>query len=192
MPHAGGVSHGDSPEHPGCGIRLLPATSRVGHRRPGRRHVVRASNRAGTRRTNTLDTSAGPAPVNWEPIKTAPAGKRVLVSDGHGNIRIAERMANALPSAAAAGVGREGRRTRLGTSSLALAVVLLLSFVVAARSQPFAANPSAAPWDIGNPSSINPATRPSDIGNPGAINLSAAARTRATDSRFRATRHRHA
>lgn len=44
-----------------------------------------------------------------------------------------------------------------------------------ARSQPLGANPSAAPSDIGNPSSINPAARPSDIGNPSAINPSAAA-----------------
>jgi hypothetical protein len=53
--------------------------------------------------------------------------------------------------------------------------LLLFSFVFEARSQPLGANPSAAPSDIGNPSSINPAARPSDIGNPGAINPSAAA-----------------
>jgi hypothetical protein len=27
--------------------------------------------------------------MSWEPIKTAPAGKRVLVSDERGNVRIA-------------------------------------------------------------------------------------------------------
>ena len=53
--------------------------------------------------------------------------------------------------------------------------LLLVSFGFEARSQPLGANPSAAPSDLGNPSSINPAARPSDIGNPSAINPSAAA-----------------
>ena len=57
----------------------------------------------------------------------------------------------------------------------ALVGLLLVSFGFEARSQPLGANPSAAPSDLGNPSSINPAARPSDIGNPGAINPSAAA-----------------
>jgi hypothetical protein len=84
-------------------------------------------------------------------------------------------MANTHKSLTAAILGRTGHTTRLGTSSLALAVVLLLSFVHAAQSQPLGANPSAAPSDLGNPSSINPSARPSDIGNPSAINPSAAA-----------------
>jgi hypothetical protein len=85
-----------------------------------------------------------------------------------------ERMANTHQSVTGAAAGRAGQ-TRLGTSALALALVLLLSFVLAARSQPLGANPSAAPSDIRNPSSINPAARPSDIGNSSAINPSAAA-----------------
>jgi hypothetical protein len=56
-----------------------------------------------------------------------------------------------------------------------VAVLVLLGLAVHARSQPLGANSSAAPADLGNPSSINPAARPSDIGNPSAINPSAAA-----------------
>ena len=56
-----------------------------------------------------------------------------------------------------------------------VAAILLLLALGEARSQPLGANPSAAPSDIGNPSSINPSARPSDIGNPSAINPSAAA-----------------
>jgi hypothetical protein len=63
----------------------------------------------------------------------------------------------------------------LEASPLALAVLLLLGVVGQARSQPLGANPSAAPSNLGNPSSINPSARPSDIGNPSAINPSAAA-----------------
>ena len=63
----------------------------------------------------------------------------------------------------------------LEKSPWALAVLLLLGVVGAARSQPVGANPSAAPSDLGNPSSINPSARPSDLGNPSAINPSAAA-----------------
>jgi hypothetical protein len=64
---------------------------------------------------------------------------------------------------------------RLGASSLALTVVLLFGRPFEARSQALGVNPSAAPSDIGNPSSINPAARPSDITNPSAINPAAAA-----------------
>jgi hypothetical protein len=60
-------------------------------------------------------------------------------------------------------------------SRLAATVLVLLGLGGAAQSQPLGANPSAAPSDIGNPSSINPSARPSDIGNPSAINPSAAA-----------------
>jgi hypothetical protein len=67
------------------------------------------------------------------------------------------------------------RTIRLGLSSQALAIVLLLGCPCQVRSQPLGANPSAAPSDLGNPSSINPAARASDIGNPSAINPSAAA-----------------
>src|SRR5215213_3523632 len=64
---------------------------------------------------------------------------------------------------------------RLGASSLALAGVLLFGHPFEARSQALGVNPSAAPSDIGNPSSINPAARSSDIRNPSAINPAAAA-----------------
>ncbi len=60
--------------------------------------------------------------------------------------------------------------------ALGLAVaILVLGLAEEARSQPLGTNPSAAPSDIGNPSSINPSARPSDIRNPSAINPSAAA-----------------
>ena len=64
---------------------------------------------------------------------------------------------------------------RLEALSFALTGLLLFSFVLEAQAQPLGANPSAAPSELGNPSSINPAARPSDIGNPSAINPSAAA-----------------
>src|SRR5215213_4882321 len=64
---------------------------------------------------------------------------------------------------------------RMRFAWLTLAVVLLLGRPFEARSQPLGANPSAAPSEIGNPSSINPAARASDIGNPAAITPSAAA-----------------
>jgi hypothetical protein len=63
----------------------------------------------------------------------------------------------------------------LKASPLALAVLVLLGVVGKAQPQPLGANPSAAPSDLGNPSSINPSARPSDIANPSAINPSAAA-----------------
>jgi hypothetical protein len=63
----------------------------------------------------------------------------------------------------------------LRASSLVPAVLLLLGVGGPARSQPLGANPSAAPSDLGNPSSINPSARPSDISNPGSINPAAAA-----------------
>jgi hypothetical protein len=63
----------------------------------------------------------------------------------------------------------------LEASRRAVTVLVVLGLAGHARSQPLGANPSAAPSDIGNPSSINPSARPSDIGNPSAINPSAAA-----------------
>src|SRR5687767_6909485 len=63
----------------------------------------------------------------------------------------------------------------LVASALSLAVLVLLGLAGRAHSQPLGANPSAAPSDLGNPSSINPSARPSDISNPSAINPSAAA-----------------
>jgi hypothetical protein len=58
---------------------------------------------------------------------------------------------------------------------LAVTILVLLGLAGHGRSQPLGANPSAAPSDLGNPSSINPSARPSDLGNPSAINPSAAA-----------------
>lgn len=64
---------------------------------------------------------------------------------------------------------------RLGCPSLALAAFLMVGPSHYAGAQPLGANPSAAPSDIGNPSSVNPAARASDIRNPSAINPAGAA-----------------
>jgi hypothetical protein len=80
-------------------------------------------------------------------------------------------MAFAFVARAAISVGM----IKLITPLPVLAGLLLFGVGSQGRSQPLGANPSAAPSDIGNPSSINPAARPSDIRNPSAINPSAAA-----------------
>src|SRR3954464_11309482 len=58
---------------------------------------------------------------------------------------------------------------------LAVATFGMLNLSHTAGAQPLGINPSAAPSDIGNPSSTNPAARASDVWNPSAINPAEAA-----------------
>src|SRR3954462_814836 len=65
--------------------------------------------------------------------------------------------------------------SHLGCASMCFPAVMILGLCDGPRAQPLAINPSAAPSEVGTPSSTNPAARASAIRNPSSINPAAAA-----------------